>query len=189
MLKNAFDEHPCSHDAPWGIIVGFDEFAPGNKLKIDNGRKVMNVSLSFVEFGQSVLCSESAWWTPVVLRSKVINSAVGGWSHFFRLFLRELMLGPLGFSTAGVPVQIDGAMRLVFAKVTNALSDGEGFRMAYDWKGHASLRPCLRHWNILRKDSPFVPKLSLQRSPAEPSSQVLRRCRTFQRPPLVKSHS
>ena len=27
-----------SQDAPWSLLIGFDEFAPGNKLKVNNNR-------------------------------------------------------------------------------------------------------------------------------------------------------
>ena len=55
--------------------------------------------------------------------------------------------------SAGVPIRVQGKDVLIFAKLSNIISDGDGFRVAYDWRGHASMRPCLRHWNVLRKDS------------------------------------
>ena len=133
-------------------MLGFDEYAPGNKLKIENERKVMNVSFSFKEMGQSALCSEVSWFTFVAVRSKIVSTARGGWGSMLRLILRELLLGPLGFLTSGVPVMTGIETVMVFAQLTNVLSDGDGFRQAYDWRGHASMRPCLRHWNILKKD-------------------------------------
>lgn len=33
------------------------------------------------------------------------------------------------------------------------LSDGDGFRQAFDWRGGSSLLPCFKHWNVLKKDS------------------------------------
>ena len=32
------------------------------------------------------------------------------------------------------------------------LTDGDGFRTAFDWRGWASLLPCFKHWNVLKKD-------------------------------------
>ena len=153
LFAGALAENPPSLERPWHIILGFDEFAPGNKLKVDNSRKCMNLSFTFLEFGQSVWCTEVAWFTSVFLLSSVIGQAVGGWSHLLRLFLNVLLIGPLGFESAGVPIRVQGKDVLIFAKLSNIISDGDGFRVAYDWRGHASMRPCLRHWNVLRKDS------------------------------------
>jgi len=32
------------------------------------------------------------------------------------------------------------------------LTDGDGFRLAFDWRGGASLKPCFKHDNVLKKD-------------------------------------
>ncbi len=69
----------------------------------------------------------------------------------FRLFLERLFLGPSGLLTCGVPLRIGGQDRIVFAKPACVLSDGDGIRMCYDWKGAASLKPCWKHFNVVRK--------------------------------------
>lgn len=48
--------HPCALSSPWTLCVGFDEFAPGNKLKTDNRRKTMVLSVTFLQLGQAALC-------------------------------------------------------------------------------------------------------------------------------------
>ena len=57
-LQQAFSEalarYPCTEQRPWSLILGFDEFTPGNKLNIDNARKCMVLSFSFRELGQDV---------------------------------------------------------------------------------------------------------------------------------------
>jgi hypothetical protein len=70
-----------------------------------------------------------------------------------RLFVERILFGGSGMSTVGVPVLIGGQERLLFAKLTNILSDGDGLRMAWDWKGASSLKPCWKHFNVFRKDS------------------------------------
>jgi hypothetical protein len=42
---------------------------------------------------------------------------------------------------------------LLFARLTNLLSDGDGLRMAFDWKGASSLKPCFKHYNVFKKDT------------------------------------
>ena len=68
-----------------------------------------------------------------------------------REFTRLHLLGAEGLQTAGVPIIVDGAPTMLFARLTNLLSDGDGFRLAYDWKASSSLKPCLRHWNVVKK--------------------------------------
>lgn len=59
----------------------------------------------------------------------------------------RLLLGPTGFSSAGVPIELRSGVATIFARVANLLTDGDGFRVSYDWKGHASMKPCFKHWN------------------------------------------
>ena len=53
--------------------------------------------------------------------------------------------------TGGVPVTVDGVPKLVFAKLSNVLADGEGHAKAWDWNGAQSLRPCVVHYNVMKK--------------------------------------
>ena len=67
--------------------------------------------------------------------------------------MERILYGPSGMSTVGVPLLIGGQERILFAKLTNLLSDGDGHRMGWDWRGAASLKPCWKHFNVFRKDS------------------------------------
>ena len=125
----------------------------GNKFKCDNRRKVMVLSFSFLEFGGAALTDERRWYTPVILRHCIIEKVVGGWSYCLRMFLRRLLLGPLGLASAGMSLSILGRAVLIKGTVTNLLSDGDGLRSALDWRGAAGMKPCFFHWNIFRKDS------------------------------------
>lgn len=53
IFSEALAQRPCSASAPWRLIVGFDEFVPGNKLQLQPARKSMNLSFSFLELGRS----------------------------------------------------------------------------------------------------------------------------------------
>ncbi len=48
----------------------------------------------------------------------------------------------------GTPVVLHGASFVVFAKLRVLMSDGDGIRAGYGWKGASSLKPCLRHLNV-----------------------------------------
>ncbi len=150
----AVRRHPPSIDHLWSLIVGFDEFTPGNKLQCDNRRKTMVLSFTFKELGQMSLCKALVWHTPVCLRTSVITQVEGEWTHCLSVYLQRHLLGPCGLATSGVPVVLaDGRPTLIFARLTNLLSDGDGLRMALDWRGHASLKACFRHYNVFKKDS------------------------------------
>ena len=151
LIENSIDENG---DIEFSLIVAYDEFAPGNKLQYDNRRKVMVSSFSFREFQQAALAEDTNWITPLILRSCILSKVKGGWSHVLKLLLNKLLFGPQGLATAGVPLQLPRRGIYLFkAKLTNILSDGDGLRMGYDWRGHASLKPCFIHHNVWMKNS------------------------------------
>jgi hypothetical protein len=80
-----------------------------------------------------------------------VHEAVGGWSHLFRVYLEHQLLSPGGLAVGGVPLTIDGQPVLIFASLHNVLGDGEGLMKAFDWKGASSMKPCVKHYNVLRK--------------------------------------
>ena len=47
---------PCGPNAPWNMIIGFDEFTTGDKKKPQNRRKTMVTSFNFMEVGPTALC-------------------------------------------------------------------------------------------------------------------------------------
>lgn len=78
----------------------------------------------------------------------------GGYSHILARYLRLHLAGPLGISTAGVHLDLgEKGNAVLFARLSNIVADGEGFEVAYEWRGANSIKPCLRHWNVLSRDS------------------------------------
>ncbi len=153
LYTRAVAESPPSLESPWSLVVAYDEFSPGNKLQPDNRRKTMVLSFTFKELGQVALCNGTAWLVPVCIRQSHFSQLQGGWSNLLRLFLTRILLGPGGLATSGTPLQLaDGRTVLLFARLTNLLSDGEGLKVGLDWKGHGGLKPCFKHYNILKKD-------------------------------------
>jgi hypothetical protein len=152
VYERALAMHPCTMASPWSIIVAWDEFTPGNVLRGDNKRKVMNLSFSFLQLGHTALTSNWGWFTPVALRSTMISSIRGGWSACLAVFLRVLLSGVNGLSLSGMPLQLNGdRVVLLHGRLTNLLSDGAGLAEGYDWRGHASLKPCFVHYNVMMK--------------------------------------
>ena len=56
-------------------------------------------------------------------------------------------------SSAGVPLVISCETCLVTADMKNMLSDGDGIKMAFNWKGGGGTKPCILHWNVFARDS------------------------------------
>ena len=77
---------------------------------------------------------------------------VGGFSHMLSAVLEHLLLGPSGLTSVGLPLLIAGVHRMLFGRLANLFSDGDGHRQALDWKGANGLKPCIKHVNVLKKD-------------------------------------
>lgn len=145
--------HPCSSDRPWHLCMVWDEFMPGNVLSSLNARKTMVLSFSFLELGQDKLWHEECWFSPVLVRSKIIGRAQGGWSGMMRAYLNAHLYSATGIATAGLPLMLNGQPFMLFAKLSHMLADADGHRLAFEWKGAAGIKCCLRHWNVLKLNS------------------------------------
>ena len=77
----------------------------------------------------------------------------GGWPHVMRLFLRLMLVGPEGFISAGVPIEVNGAWNLIWARVQIVIGDVDGLRLLLSWRGANAIRPCPRHSNVTSKRS------------------------------------
>ena len=153
-LSNLYKAVSCAKGAEaWRLVVAFDEYTPGNKLQVDNRRKVMNLYISFLDLGQAMLGERVAWIAPLVIRHCVLADIEGGWPRVLHAFLQRLLWGPHGLATAGLPLLLGGEVYVLKAKLACVLSDGEGLKVAFDWKGSSSMKPCLVHYNVFKKDS------------------------------------
>ena len=94
----SLQSHPCTAANPWGIVVGYDEFQPGNKFDFDSTKAVMCLYFNFVEIDDAA--QGSTWFAPVAARVSEISDVVGGWSRVLACILHRMFLGPTGFSTA-----------------------------------------------------------------------------------------
>ena len=148
---DALQKYPSSADRPWRCVVGFDEFQPGDKFSFEKAKAVMCLYFAFAEVDGA--SQGMAWFCPVAVRTHEIDAIVGGWSRALACFLHRLFLGPHGAQTVGIPFTYQDRNFVVFAKLSNLISDGDGFRKAVGWRGASSLRPSLVHGNVLKKDS------------------------------------
>ena len=151
-FEEAWRTSPSTPSTAWNLVIGWDEFTPGNKAALKSSRKMMTLSFSFVEL-RAWLHHDHAWVTPLAIRSTVLAQVQGGWSAILRAFLRLLLIGAEGMQTAGYPVPLGNSQRLLFAKVHTLLSDGDGLRQGLEWKGASGLKCCFRHWNVFDRGS------------------------------------
>ena len=158
-FKAALRERPCSAERPWRLLVGWDEFVPGNKLAAQHSRKCMNLSFSFEELGP-LLSLDVVWFTPVIARASMMAEVDGGWSAMLREFLKLFLLGSGGLQSAeGVALDLGGGVvTTLHARVGRLLSDGDGLRLAMQWKGAACTKPCWRHSNVFMKNCSLLPR-------------------------------
>ena len=153
---DALGRHPCAAGSPWRLLIGWDEFVPGNKLALESSRKTMCLSFTFAELGLD-LNVDTAWITPVMVRTSLINRVRGGWSRMLRELLHLLLLdGGSGLQAAGHPVTLRGSTHLLFARVELMLGDGDGLRLALQWLGANAVKPCFKHWNVLKRGSALL---------------------------------
>ena len=133
----------------------------------------MVFSVCFVELGQAAMCNGDAWMTIAVIRTHgVLDKISGGWSAALRLILEDMLCGDLGLATVGLPLRLPQKLVHLFARLSNLLADGDGFRTGFDWRGAASLKPCLVHHNVLKK------AMALVRHCREPGTEVPRQPHT-----------
>ena len=140
-------------DSDWTLAIGYDEYVPGSKFLIDSNRKSMNLSFTFMELGPEATYQDACWFLPVSVRTEIMQNTHGGWSNMLRRYVTLQLLWPNGLSTAGVPIMVIGQVYLLRAKLKILITDGDGHRVALQWRGAKSVHPCFRHNNVLKKGS------------------------------------
>jgi hypothetical protein len=113
----------------------------------------MVVNVTMLQLGQRAIVHNDTWITIAVARTYgLIDQVAGGWSTMLRILVEDLFLGPLGISETGFPLVLPDGATMIYANLGSILGDGDGLRLSYDWRGASSLKPCLLHYNVLRKN-------------------------------------
>ena len=151
LLRERYRLAVRAHGTHWHVVMGFDEFCPGDKLSFDSSNKIMCLYFSFKELDAA--SNGNLWLCPLVARATSIHIVDGRWSHMVARFLHRMFLGPHGFHTVGIPIDED---TLIFCELKIYMSDGDGLKQAFGWNGARSIRPSLTYSNVLMKDSELV---------------------------------
>ena len=148
-FASALAAHPPSQ--PWSIILGFDECWSGNILAI-SGRKGMVLSYAFDQFGRRRLAKSGAWIPFAVVQTRKYKECPGRWSRLARIILEHMFLSPTnGFQTVGATLTFRGRSVSLRASLICVLSDGDGIKLLYEWKGASGIRNCLCCANIISR--------------------------------------
>ena len=118
-----------------------------------HSKKLMCLYFNFCELGFATLAEGATWICPLVIPTEIESTVEGGWSGILADFLERFFFGSHGFLTAGVPISDGTQMFLLYATLGVLISDGDGIRKATGWRGAASMRPCMKHSNVLKKNT------------------------------------
>ena len=151
-FSRAYASNPPSQEKPWGLVLVYDEYIPGDKFAHWNLRKSMTIGLMFEEMGE-LRHHDVMWLIPAIIRTSVLKQVRGGWGTALKFFLRHLLLGPNGFMSCGAAVELGGESKLIFANLKLMMSDNDGVRLAWNWRGTASIRPCFLCQKVFKKES------------------------------------
>jgi hypothetical protein len=123
-------------------------------MKQENSRKIWGVYVTFRELGKARL-SQTKFWLPMAcLRTTLCKETLHGLTSVVRLLLRSLFLGPEGWGTAGVLVDLDEP-RILFTVLGNLLGDEAALNRVCSSKGAGGIVPCVICKNVvaLNEDS------------------------------------
>ena len=139
--------------APWDLILGFDEFIPGNQFRPDSGRKTMVCSFFLKQLGHKLIARDESWFSPLVVLSEDIKTIEGGFPRVLSWLLNRVRHGPQNMRSVGASTMLRGRPFMIFADVSAIISDNDGIRMGLGLRGSAGLRPCIRCANVWKKNS------------------------------------
>ena len=155
MLHAAWQESPCTHEKPWGLILYADEITPGNVLSHDNLRRVWAFYFALKQFGAVNLQAEGTWLCPLIVRSSVVSTLECGISQVAAALLRAIFARPeadvreqglLFRDSSGEPFRLH--LELAFL-----LQDGGAHKHIFGLKGDAGTRFCVLCKNLLAKQA------------------------------------
>ena len=152
VMRSALRAKRPSPTQPWNILFYQDDITPGNVLRPDLGRKITCVYFSFKKL-QGALRSEDVWLPMAILKASVTKLVDGGLSHAMRLLLRLFFVAEEGFQDAGVAVDCGDGPALLFARLSNMISDEAALKAAWQAKGASGTCPCFVCKNIATKGS------------------------------------
>ena len=91
-----------SNDAPWSVVLYFDEVTCGNPLAVGDKRQVQGVYWSLYQLGMTALSDEACWFEVVAFRTKHSKTFDGSMSHVVEVVLECFFSAPHDMRTGAV---------------------------------------------------------------------------------------
>ena len=116
-------------------------------------KTTMCISFAFLEMVE-VSSADACWFTPVTVRTAIIQKIEGGFSRLLRDVLRDALLGEYGL-VRGVDLKWGSPVHRcrLRARFGTLVGDGDGLRQALDWNGATGIKCCFRHTNVVSRRS------------------------------------
>lgn len=145
-LKKALSQ---SRGRPLNIILYADELTPGNVIRPDNRRKLVQWYASFADF-KLHLRNEAVWLPVAVLRSSMVGQIDGGVSTATRALLQTIIREECSILT-GTVVEIPEPT-LVMGSISVFLGDESALKQLWAVMGSSGIKPCFCCTNVLKKN-------------------------------------
>ena len=138
---------------PLNIIVYSDEVVPGNVIKPDNRRKLVQWYVSFVEF-RLHLRNERVWLPVAALRSSMIQDIAGGLSAASRALFHSIVHEEDSL-LKGTAVEIPDPM-LVTGRLSVFVGDESALKHVWAVMGASGVKTCFCCTNVVKKGNPLL---------------------------------
>ena len=154
LLRDIWQERPCSESQPWSLVLYGDELVPGNILHPDNHRKLFCWYATIKELGSQRIKHEILWIPLAVLRSNLMKGHVGAVSVAAQVLLQETFFND-GLCRQGVCADLEvpgGGLARLFFTLGNIVADADGHRAMWSIRGAAGKLPCPCCLNVVNDD-------------------------------------
>ena len=118
-MRRLFSRSASSPASPWHIALAHDEVTPGAVLRPHNKRKFTAFYMSFLQFGFAALRHDVCWLPVALIRSVVLDTAIGGLSSALRLLLRSMCLHDGGNFADGAILDLDDGADFSLRRVSH----------------------------------------------------------------------
>ena len=138
------------------LCVYTDECVPGNVLRPDKGRKVLNVYFTFEDLPGWFRAREYGWFLLCSCPASVLDDVEAGVSQLMRHLLKVFVCQTPGLCTTGMRVPLgDGSHFFMKCTLNSVCQDFLAFEHMFNLKGGSSKKPCFLCKNVMgRADVP-----------------------------------
>ena len=132
------------------LLLYGDEMTPGNPLRADGGRALLNFYYTFLEFPSWFLHKKDGWFVLASLRSSLIKQINGGVAGLITRIMRTLFVDDSTASLSkGIFLKVGNKTELIHIKFGGFFGDEKGLKEFLDYKGASGVKPCIGCGNVV----------------------------------------